>query len=99
MLRDAFAFARGFVTEKGFSDEIEWQDSVSLECLAETIFLQVYAWVVIASGMREAVDRLARKARPPPPHINLIASTLALPRRFGMVKLEPHAFPVVLAWP
>lgn len=56
-MKDAFAFARGFVTEKGFSDEIEWQDSVSLECLAENIFLQEYAWVVLASGMREAVVR------------------------------------------
>src|SRR5690348_16226276 len=57
VLKDAVSLARGVVTEKGFSDEIEWQDSVSLEYLAENIFLQEYAWVVLASGMREAVVR------------------------------------------
>jgi hypothetical protein len=57
VLKDAFHFARSYVTECGFAGEIEWQDSVSLERLAESTFLQEYAWVVLASGMREAVVR------------------------------------------
>lgn len=57
MLKDAFVFVRGFVAEQGFSDEIEWQESVSLDSLTERTFLQEYAWVVLASGMREAVVR------------------------------------------
>ncbi len=57
MLKDAFLFAHAFVTEHGFSQEIEWQDSVSLDLLAENTFLREYAWVVLASGMREAVVR------------------------------------------
>ncbi len=57
MLKDAFLFARTFVIERGFSREIDWQDSVSLELLGESTFLQEYAWVVLASGMREAVVR------------------------------------------
>jgi hypothetical protein len=57
LLKDAFSFARAFVSEHGFSNEIEWQDSVSLELLTEECFLQEYAWVVLVSGMREAIIR------------------------------------------
>jgi len=57
VLKDAFLLARAFVAEHGFSGEIEWQDSRSLDLLTEDTFLQEYAWVVLASGMREAVVR------------------------------------------
>lgn len=57
MLKDAYLFAHAHVTENGFAREIEWQNSVSLEYLSEESFLQEYAWVVLASGMREAVVR------------------------------------------
>jgi hypothetical protein len=57
VLKDAFLLARAFVAEHGFSSEIEWQDSRSLDLLTEDSFLQEYAWVVLASGMREAVVR------------------------------------------
>lgn len=57
MLKDAYQFAHAYVTECGFAPEIEWQSSVSLEYLTEDSFLQEYAWVVIASGMREAIVR------------------------------------------
>jgi hypothetical protein len=57
VLRDAFLLARTFVFEKGYLNEIRWQDSISLELLTENTFLQEYAWVVLNSGMREAVVR------------------------------------------
>lgn len=57
MLRDAFLLARTFVSEKGYLNEILWQNSISLEFLTENTFLQEYAWVVLNSGMREAVVR------------------------------------------
>lgn len=57
MLKDAYLFARAYVTERGFAQEIDWQNSVSLERLTEDSFLQEYAWVVLVSGMREAVVR------------------------------------------
>ncbi len=57
VLKQAFLFARAVVTEHGFSHEVDWQDSVSLDLLTENTFLQEYAWVVLASGMREAVVR------------------------------------------
>jgi len=57
VLKDAFLLARAFVAEHGFLSEIEWQDSRSLDLLTEDAFLQEYAWVVLASGMREAVVR------------------------------------------
>lgn len=57
MLKDAYLFAYTYVTECGFAGEIEWQNSVSLERVSEGSFLQEYAWVVLACGMREAVVR------------------------------------------
>lgn len=57
VLSDAFVYARDVVTRLGFSDEIEWQDSVSLAQLDETTFLEEYTWVVLSSGMKEAVVR------------------------------------------
>jgi hypothetical protein len=57
VLKEAFLFAHAFVSDQGFSKEITWQDSLSLNLLAENTFLQEYAWVVLASGMREAVVR------------------------------------------
>jgi len=43
--------------QTGYSEEIQWQESVSFEHLTEKDFLTEYAWVVLASGMREAVVR------------------------------------------
>lgn len=57
MLREAFVFAHTFTAQNGYSNEIEWQTSLSLEYLDEETFLREYAWVVLTSGMREAVVR------------------------------------------
>jgi len=57
VLKDAYLFAHACVRESGFAQEIEWQQSVSLEQLSEESFLREYAWVVLASGMRESVVR------------------------------------------
>jgi len=57
VLKDAYMFAHAHVSACGFTQEIEWQNSLSLERLAEDSFLREYAWVVLASGMRESVVR------------------------------------------
>lgn len=57
MSKEAFLFALTFVGQHGFSYEVEWQNSVSLNNLTEQDFLREYAWVVLACGMREAVVR------------------------------------------
>jgi hypothetical protein len=57
VLKDAFFLAHTCVCDSGFLNEIEWQDSASLDNLQENTFLQEYAWVVLTSGMSEFVIR------------------------------------------
>ena len=56
-LVSAYVDARGIVLARGYSWEIEWQANRSLDTLEESEFLGEYAWVVLNSGMREAVVR------------------------------------------
>jgi len=42
---------------RGFADEIDWQDQISIERITETDFLREAAWVIISSGMSEYVVR------------------------------------------
>ena len=42
---------------RGFADEIDWQDQLSLEGITENDFLREAAWVIISSGMSEYVVR------------------------------------------
>lgn len=54
--------AKSTVIEFGYADEIDWQDTSSLEGTTETDFLREAAWVVLSSGMRESVIRKKFKA-------------------------------------
>jgi len=45
------------VIEAGFAWEVEWQGTVTLNGLTEPGFLREAAWVILCSGMREAVVR------------------------------------------
>jgi hypothetical protein len=52
-----YLLAKKFVITAGFQDEIDWQEDRSLARIEEPDFLREAAWVVLSSGMREAVIR------------------------------------------
>lgn len=54
---DFYLLAKGIVVGEGFGDEIAWQDQVQFSEVDENTFLREAAWVVLSSGMREAVVR------------------------------------------
>lgn len=56
-LIDAYVDAKVAIAEKGFGHEIDWQYLLDFEAVGESQFLQELAWVVLNSGMREAVVR------------------------------------------
>lgn len=56
-LVQAYLIAKQAVIRQGFAAEIDWQDGVVFDALNETTFLRESAWVVLSSGMREAVVR------------------------------------------
>ena len=43
--------------DRGFADEIDWQDELILERVTENDFLREASWVIISSGMSEYVVR------------------------------------------
>lgn len=56
-LASAYLTAKQTVIEMGYSHEIDWQDSLTFSNIAESDFLRESAWVILSSGMREAVIR------------------------------------------
>lgn len=56
-LAEAYLSIKQIVFDAGFISEVEWQATRSLDNLSESEFLQELAWVVVCSGMREAVVR------------------------------------------
>lgn len=56
-LASAYLTAKEKVIELGFASEIDWQHNLSFKDLTETLFLREAAWVILSSGMREAVVR------------------------------------------
>ena len=52
-----YLLAKSVVVGEGFGEEIEWQDRVQFSEVSESQFLREAAWVVLSSGMREAVVR------------------------------------------
>jgi hypothetical protein len=52
-----YLLAKTVVVDQGFGEEIAWQDQVRFSELDEGIFLREAAWVVLSSGIREAVIR------------------------------------------
>lgn len=53
----AYLTAKNHVIRRGFGPEIQWQNTRCLSLLEESEFLQEAAWVILCSGMREAVIR------------------------------------------
>jgi hypothetical protein len=56
-LVDAYVSAREEVISRGFAFEIDWHYLLDLNELTEMHFLRESAWVILNSGMREAVIR------------------------------------------
>ena len=48
---------KGFVLERGFEAELDWQESVHEMNFSETDLLREGAWVILSSGMNERVIR------------------------------------------
>ena len=51
----AYMEAKTVVIGAGFAGEIDWQEEVSLDDVDEQGFLREATWVILSSGMREAV--------------------------------------------
>lgn len=54
-LAKAYCVAKKFVIYHGYSDEIDWQDSICFETVGQQTFLKEYTWVVLASGLSDKV--------------------------------------------
>jgi|LSQX01.3.fsa_nt_gb hypothetical protein len=54
-LARVYFIAKTYVIQKGFSDEIDWQEEVSILNLDAQSFLKEYSWVVLASGLSDKV--------------------------------------------
>jgi hypothetical protein len=52
-----FDRAAVYVSNAGFTEEIEWQRSAQIDNFAESDFLREAAWVVLCSGFREKIVR------------------------------------------
>lgn len=53
----AYLTAKDYVLKAGYASEIDWQESVSLVNVSEQYFLREAAWVILCTGMREAIVR------------------------------------------
>lgn len=52
-----YSFIKNFLIQNGFAEEIEWQTNIHFDEINESIFLREIAWVILSSGMKEAVIR------------------------------------------
>lgn len=60
-LGHAYLFAKQYVINNGYANEIDWQTELKSDFLTEEIFLNEIAWVILASGMN---DKIVRKVFP-----------------------------------
>ena len=56
-LISSYWFAKEVVMEKGYREEVLWQENLDFQDLDERTFLKEIAWVILSSGMREKVVR------------------------------------------
>jgi endonuclease III len=54
-LAKAYFVVKKYVIESGYSNEIDWQNSIEFKEISAQYFLQEYTWVVLSSGMSEKV--------------------------------------------
>jgi len=53
----AYFFAKQYIIKRGYSNEIDWQEQISYDCINEQKFLHEITWVILASGMSDKVVR------------------------------------------
>lgn len=56
-LVDCYLKAKETIINKGFAEEIDWQNDIQFNQINESSFLREAAWVVLSSGMKESVIR------------------------------------------
>jgi len=56
-LANFYMDAKLFVVAAGYSSEIDWQEQQEIANIDESDFLREAAWVILSSGMREAIIR------------------------------------------
>lgn len=56
-MADIYRKVKKNVIEKGFVEEIDWQNDVSFSQITESDFLREAGWVILSSGMRETIIR------------------------------------------
>ena len=56
-LVETYLIAKEEVIQRGYAEEVDWQDQLCFSRITETDFLREAAWVILSSGMREAVVR------------------------------------------
>lgn len=56
-LAHAYFHAKDFVIQRGFEQEIDWQENVCIDKISETDFIREVSWVILSSGMHENVIR------------------------------------------
>jgi hypothetical protein len=54
-LSHAYFFAKRRIINEGYANEIDWQDSINFSSITESVFLREAAWVILASGMSDAI--------------------------------------------
>jgi hypothetical protein len=52
-----YFFAKQYVINKGFGNELDWQEQLNFEIVTEQKFLSEISWVILASGMNDKVIR------------------------------------------
>jgi hypothetical protein len=56
-LLEFYQFARRWVENSAYADELHWQANLNPLSFSESDFLREYAWVILNSGFRESVVR------------------------------------------
>jgi len=56
-----YFFAKNYVINRGFGNEVDWQEGLNFEMVTEQKFLSEISWVILASGMN---DKIIRKVFP-----------------------------------
>jgi hypothetical protein len=56
-LAQKYSFIKEVVIREGYLNEISWQSSLRFDDLTESQFLKELSWVVLSSGMKEAIIR------------------------------------------
>jgi len=54
-LAKAYLIVKKYIIQKGFYNEIDWQQEIDIRDLTPKLFLEQYSWVVLATGLSDNV--------------------------------------------